>query len=236
MGHKGSPSLCKVSRSSDQPRQGSIRLPSEVFMHLIELQLVPVLTSIRSPQPIKLSPKTDTRFSILTTTPAPLNLTLTSLCIFSTASPLAEAVPVPKIREESAVRKPNGVAKKAPAEAPKPGKSILDPCYTINQSTNILWHETMTSRPDREELLGQKGCVLWMTGLSGSGESRITSSPLITCSDQGSWFVVFFLVRYMSARRCTHGPGVKHSGIGSATYPESSETLIQSGCKRPLVM
>ncbi|GAQ91445.1 Adenosine-5'-phosphosulfate kinase [Klebsormidium nitens] len=88
------------------------------------------------------------------------------------ASPLAEALPVPKELEEAAVKKPNGVAKGS-VDGSKPGKTILEPCYTINQSTNILWHETMTSRPDREELLGQKGCVLWMTGLSGSGKSTL---------------------------------------------------------------
>lgn len=31
----------------------------------------------------------------------------------------------------------------------------------------------MLSREDKEHLLGQRGCVIWMTGLSGSGKSTI---------------------------------------------------------------
>ncbi len=41
-----------------------------------------------------------------------------------------------------------------------------------NQS-NIVWHPTRVTPDDRRALLGQSGCVLWMTGLSGSGKSTI---------------------------------------------------------------
>ncbi len=40
-------------------------------------------------------------------------------------------------------------------------------------STNIRWHEGQVSQSEREELLNQKGVVLWLTGLSGSGKSTI---------------------------------------------------------------
>ena len=40
---------------------------------------------------------------------------------------------------------------------------------TIGKSSNILWHECSFNKADREELLNQKGCVIWITGLSGSG-------------------------------------------------------------------
>ena len=43
----------------------------------------------------------------------------------------------------------------------------------IQKSTNIIWHEGNISREDREELLNQKGVVLWFTGLSGSGKSTL---------------------------------------------------------------
>ena len=33
--------------------------------------------------------------------------------------------------------------------------------------------DQMLSRPDKEELLGQKGVMLWFTGLSGSGKSTV---------------------------------------------------------------
>ena len=38
---------------------------------------------------------------------------------------------------------------------------------------NIVRHEGVISRQDRERLLGQKGCVAWFTGLSGSGKSTV---------------------------------------------------------------
>lgn len=41
------------------------------------------------------------------------------------------------------------------------------------KATNIVWHEGDVTRDERQELLGQKGATLWMTGLSGSGKSTI---------------------------------------------------------------
>jgi len=37
----------------------------------------------------------------------------------------------------------------------------------------IIWSKGQVSRAQREQLLGQKGIVLWLTGLSGSGKSTI---------------------------------------------------------------
>lgn len=39
----------------------------------------------------------------------------------------------------------------------------------IGKSTNITWHKCSVEKRDRQELLQQKGCVIWITGLSGSG-------------------------------------------------------------------
>jgi adenylylsulfate kinase len=41
------------------------------------------------------------------------------------------------------------------------------------KATNITWHEGHVSREEREQLLHQKGCTLWFTGLSGSGKSTL---------------------------------------------------------------
>ncbi|CAH8325913.1 unnamed protein product [Eruca vesicaria subsp. sativa] len=38
---------------------------------------------------------------------------------------------------------------------------------------NIMWHESSICRCDRQQLLQQKGCVIWITGLSGSGKSTV---------------------------------------------------------------
>ena len=39
----------------------------------------------------------------------------------------------------------------------------------------IVWHEHKIKRRDREKLKNQKGCVLWLTGLSGCGKSTIAN-------------------------------------------------------------
>ncbi len=41
------------------------------------------------------------------------------------------------------------------------------------KATNITWHDGEVNQNDREELLQQKGVVLWFTGLSGSGKSTV---------------------------------------------------------------
>ena len=48
--------------------------------------------------------------------------------------------------------------------------------YDLNKAvkeTNIIWQLSRVSLEDRERLLGQRGCVIWLTGLSGSGKSTI---------------------------------------------------------------
>jgi adenylylsulfate kinase len=41
---------------------------------------------------------------------------------------------------------------------------------------NIFYSPGLISREERESLLGQKGCVVWMTGLSGSGKSTVAKA------------------------------------------------------------
>ena len=43
-------------------------------------------------------------------------------------------------------------------------------------STNLTKHNFTVSRERREEVNGQKGMVLWFTGLSGSGKSTIANA------------------------------------------------------------
>ena len=44
-----------------------------------------------------------------------------------------------------------------------------------NHDSCIVWHEHKIKRSDREKLKNQKGCVLWLTGLSGCGKSTIAN-------------------------------------------------------------
>lgn len=38
---------------------------------------------------------------------------------------------------------------------------------------NLTWHISIVTATDRRRVLGQRGCVVWLTGLSGSGKSTI---------------------------------------------------------------
>lgn len=46
----------------------------------------------------------------------------------------------------------------------------------MKNDTNVTWHEHQVSRSSRESLNGHKGCVIWFTGLSGSGKSTIANA------------------------------------------------------------
>ncbi len=46
---------------------------------------------------------------------------------------------------------------------------------TSMEPTRVIWHEHAVSRPEREALNGHRGCVVWFTGLSGSGKSTIAN-------------------------------------------------------------
>ncbi len=46
----------------------------------------------------------------------------------------------------------------------------------MSNDTNVTWHEHEVSRSRRESLNGHKGCVIWFTGLSGSGKSTIANA------------------------------------------------------------
>ena len=41
---------------------------------------------------------------------------------------------------------------------------------------DIVWHEHTVSRTQKQELKGHKACVLWYTGLSGSGKSTVANA------------------------------------------------------------
>ncbi|KAB2004738.1 hypothetical protein E1A91_D11G226700v1 [Gossypium mustelinum] len=49
-------------------------------------------------------------------------------------------------------------------------------------ATNIVWHKSSVGKLHRQELLQQKGCVIWVTGLSGSGEvAKLFANAGIIC-------------------------------------------------------
>ncbi|MEK6249213.1 MAG: adenylyl-sulfate kinase [Planctomycetales bacterium] len=44
-----------------------------------------------------------------------------------------------------------------------------------NESGGVHWHEHSVSRAQHETLNGHRGCVVWFTGLSGSGKSTVAN-------------------------------------------------------------
>ncbi|KAL4418939.1 hypothetical protein ABPG77_009119 [Micractinium sp. CCAP 211/92] len=66
----------------------------------------------------------------------------------------------------------NGASSTASARQAKQDAGHLE-VYHVGNATNIRWFETMVDRTDKERLLGQRGCILWFTGLSGSGKSTV---------------------------------------------------------------
>ncbi len=53
------------------------------------------------------------------------------------------------------------------------------------KATNITWHEGHVARADREQLLGQRGATIWLTGLSGSGKSTIAVAAEKALAERG---------------------------------------------------
>ena len=45
----------------------------------------------------------------------------------------------------------------------------------MTEKTHIVWHDQAVSRAQREQSAGHKSCVVWFTGLSGSGKSTIAN-------------------------------------------------------------
>ena len=62
--------------------------------------------------------------------------------------------------------------------------------YQVGDATNIKWHEGHVPRANKEAILGQKGCVLWFTGLSGSGKSTVAYTLEHALSSQGHHTIV----------------------------------------------
>jgi adenylylsulfate kinase len=46
----------------------------------------------------------------------------------------------------------------------------------MSKSPNTVWHTTSVTKAERQRLNGHKSCVLWFTGLSGSGKSTIANA------------------------------------------------------------
>ena len=46
----------------------------------------------------------------------------------------------------------------------------------LNKNKDIVWHDHHVSKLERSKIKAQKPCILWFTGLSGSGKSTIANA------------------------------------------------------------
>ncbi|MCR9295146.1 MAG: adenylyl-sulfate kinase [bacterium] len=44
-----------------------------------------------------------------------------------------------------------------------------------SEKPQVVWHDHAVDRSSREQLNGHRGCVIWFTGLSGSGKSTVAN-------------------------------------------------------------
>lgn len=56
----------------------------------------------------------------------------------------------------------------------------------LGSQPTVVWHEQSVDRLARERLLGQRGCVVWFTGLSGSGKSTIANAVDVLLHQRGA--------------------------------------------------
>ncbi|MCC9599831.1 adenylyl-sulfate kinase [Stieleria sp. JC731] len=60
---------------------------------------------------------------------------------------------------------------------------MTDPSNDV--SKDIVWHDHSVDRAMREQVLGQRGCVVWFTGLSGCGKSTVANALDVMLNQQG---------------------------------------------------
>lgn len=90
----------------------------------------------------------------------------------------------------------------------------------MTNDTNVYWHESQVSRAKREKLKGHGGCVVWFTGLSGSGKSTVANVVDYKLYERGIHSVVL------------DGDNVRHSlnsGPGMLKQRHSEEFAARFG-------
>ncbi len=110
-------------------------------------------------------------------------------------------------------------------------------------NNQIVWHPHAVNRGDRERLLQQRGCVIWLTGLSGCGKSTIANELDRQLFDAG---VATFLLDGDNIRHglcagpdrlvAEHGETfAQRFGLGF-TAADREENIRRIGCVAELLM
>jgi adenylyl-sulfate kinase len=56
---------------------------------------------------------------------------------------------------------------------------------TATKATNLTWHEHGITKAERARRKGQRPCILWFTGFSGSGKSTIANALEVKLAEMG---------------------------------------------------
>jgi adenylylsulfate kinase len=90
------------------------------------------------------------------------------------------------------------------------------------KATNITWHEGHVSRQERETRLRQRGALVWLTGLSGSGKSTIAFTLEHALVQQG------FLAYVLDGDNIRHGLN-KNVGFSAEDRAENIRRIAEVG-------
>jgi adenylyl-sulfate kinase len=63
--------------------------------------------------------------------------------------------------------------------------SAADSAATVTKATNLTWFDHRINKAERARRKGQKPCILWFTGFSGSGKSTIANALEARLAEMG---------------------------------------------------
>ena len=91
-----------------------------------------------------------------------------------------------------------------------------------SKASNIVWHEGHVGRQERERLLGQRGVLVWLTGLPSSGKSTIAFTAEHLLVEQGR------LAYVLDGDNVRHGLN-KNLGFSAADREENIRRIGEVG-------
>jgi len=90
------------------------------------------------------------------------------------------------------------------------------------KATNVVWHEGHVDRTQRERLLGQRGVLIWLTGLPSAGKSTIAFTVEHALVQQGR------LAYVLDGDNIRHGLN-KNLGFSAADRSENIRRIGEVG-------
>jgi adenylyl-sulfate kinase len=76
-------------------------------------------------------------------------------------------------------------AKVAESQVLEQGAAVEEQTQAETGSTNVTWHHHRVTKQERARRKGQKPCILWFTGFSGSGKSTIADALETRLAEMG---------------------------------------------------